>query len=63
MMHNNSSTFSDMDESYGVYIYKSFYDDRKALRIYKDFADYKYTCHKDDKLIFELQSRQNIIRS
>ena len=38
------------------------YDPKKALRIYKDFADYKYTCHKDDKLISELQSRQKYVK-
>ena len=60
--NNNSSTFSDMDESYGVYIYKSFYDDRKALRIYKDFINFQITFHDDEKLVSELQKRQKNIK-
>lgn len=46
----------------GVYIYKSNYDPKKALRIYKDFALYKYTYHSDAKDISKLQEFQNKIK-
>lgn len=45
----------------GVYIYQTDYDFKKALRIYKDFADYQYTFHDDYKLISILQDRQSFV--
>lgn len=46
----------------GVYIYQSYYDPKKALRIYKDWADYKYNYHNDVKLIVPLLSKQKNIK-
>lgn len=46
----------------GVYIYKSNYDSKKALRIYKDFVDYKYIKHDDAKIVSELQGIQKNIK-
>lgn len=60
--YDDSLNFSDIDESNGVYIYKSFYDDKKALRIYRDFINYQCTCHNDEKLVSELQKRQKNIK-
>lgn len=45
-----------------VYIYKSKYDPKKALRIYDDYGHYKYTYHADDKFISNLQSRQSKVK-
>lgn len=49
---------SDYDVENGVYIYQTNYDVKKALRIYKDYADYRFTRHTDEKLVSELQKRQ-----
>lgn len=46
----------------GAYIYKSYYDSKKSLKIYKDFADYKFCCHNDEILISELQKKQKYIK-
>ena len=46
----------------GVYIYKSNYDSKKALRIYKDFALYKYIYHSDAKDVSKLQEFQSKIK-
>lgn len=46
----------------GVYIYKSDYDARKALRIYKSFQDYKFNGDKDDELIARLQKLQRKVK-
>lgn len=43
---------------HGVYLYQTDYDQERALRIYKDFADYPYIFHNDEKLVSELQKRQ-----
>lgn len=53
----SSSTITD-----GVYIYQSYYNKDKALRIYQDYADYKYTCHDDDKLVSKLQEVQKLVK-
>lgn len=47
----------------GIYLYKSKYDINTALRIYRDFADYKYVYHDDAKLIEYLQRVQPKIKS
>ncbi|MBQ7140031.1 MAG: hypothetical protein IJO32_00845 [Bacilli bacterium] len=52
-------SFSD---ELGVYIYKSYYDKNKALRLYKDYGNYKFVFHNDEKLISELQRRQKNIK-
>lgn len=48
--------------SEGIYLYQTYYDPNKALRIYKDFADYKYVLYRDDMLVSELQKRQDKIK-
>lgn len=48
--------------SEGIYLYQTYYDPKKALRIYKDFADYKYVLYRDDMLVSELQKRQDKIK-
>ena len=56
---NVNNFFSEDDNIVnGVYIYKSNYDPNKALRIYKDWADYKFNCHSDYKIIAKLQELQ-----
>lgn len=45
----------------GVYIYKSYYDNTKALRIYKNFADYGFNSTTDAGMIQKLQTRQKKI--
>lgn len=52
-------SFSD---ELGVYIYKSYYDNNKGLRLYQDYGNYKYVYHNDEKLISELQKRQKNIQ-
>lgn len=51
----------DFDDR-GVYIYKSDYDERKALRIYKSFTEYKFNGDKDDELVSRLQKLQRRIK-
>ena len=58
----SSLTFSDMDDCDGVYIYKSYYDEKTALRIYKDFLIYKYIHHDDEEIVSKLQKRQKNIK-
>lgn len=41
----------------GIYLYQSYFDPKIALRIYRDFASYKYVHHNDAKLIKELLER------
>lgn len=41
----------------GIYLYQSYFDPKIALRIYRDFASYKYVHHDDAKLIKELLER------
>ena len=48
--------------SEGIYLYQSYYDKNKALRIYKEFADYKYLYSTDDKLVSKLQEKQKDIK-
>lgn len=63
--HEEGGLFFSSDEELkdGVYIYKTKYDPSKALRIYKDWADYKYTSHESDtKLISELLKRQTFVK-
>lgn len=50
---------SDLD---GIYLYKTIYDPKKVLRIYKDYPHYKYISHCDQRIISELQSRQKNIK-
>ena len=56
----------DADSSFklnnGVYIYKAFYNPRVALRFYKDFADYAYTFHNDEKIVSKLQEKQDRVK-
>ena len=63
--HEKSDMFYSESEELidGVYIYKTYYDDLKALRIYKDWADYKFISHASDiKIISELQKRQQYVK-
>lgn len=46
----------------GVYIYKSDYDSKRALRIYKCFMDYNFNGEKDDLLVNHLQKLQRRIK-
>ncbi|MBR6689935.1 MAG: hypothetical protein IKL65_01220 [Bacilli bacterium] len=46
----------------GVYVYRSFYDKSKGLRIYKDYGSYQYTHYDDYKLISKLQKKQKDIK-
>lgn len=46
----------------GVYLYQSYFDPKIALRIYRDFANYKYIYHNDAKLIKELLERKKNIK-
>lgn len=55
----NDSMEFDTD---GFYIYKSLYDNKKALRVYKRFAEYKFNGEKDEILISKLQEKQNNIK-
>lgn len=55
----NDSMDFDTD---GFYIYKSLYDDKKALRVYKRFAEYKFNGDHDEILISKLQQRQKNIK-
>lgn len=65
--HNDGMWFdTDSNLLDGVFLYKTKYDDNKALRIYKDtvgcFDNYKYTAYNDHKIISELLSRQKHIK-
>lgn len=53
---------SSFDRENGVYIYQTHYDPNIALRIYKDFANYKYLHHNDELLVSELQNRQKDVK-
>lgn len=57
---NNKLGYSD-DEYHGIYLYKSNYDENKALRIYKDFMHYKYVGYTDERIVSELQKRQKFV--
>lgn len=47
----------------GVYIYKTYYDDLKALRIYKDWFNYKHNPRTQEaKLVTELKKRQPYVK-
>ena len=46
----------------GIYLFKTNYDYTKALRIYKDYADYKYLCYRDEKLLLKLQNKQKYVK-
>lgn len=46
----------------GIYLYQSYFDPKIALRIYRDFANYKYVHHDDARLIKELLERKNNIK-
>lgn len=45
----------------GVYIYKSNYDEKTALRVYKCFLDPNFNGYRDEKLISRLQKVQDKI--
>lgn len=63
--HESGGLFYSSDEELrdGVYIYKTYYNPLKALRVYKDWADYKYISHEGDaKLISELLKRQSSVK-
>lgn len=55
---NNKFIDTAFKQNNGVIIYQTLYDKNKALRIYNDYAEYKYTFHNDEKLVSELQKRQ-----
>lgn len=59
--HRYANVFSDYTED-GIYLYKSSYDPKRALRIYKDFHHYKYIGHSDERLITKLHEKQPDIR-
>ena len=46
----------------GIYLYASEFENNKAYRIYKDYANYKYLCYTDDAFISKLQSIQKNIK-
>ena len=46
----------------GVMINQSILDSKKALRIYKDWANAWYYNKSDDSLVYELQKKQNKIK-
>lgn len=48
--------------SEGIYLYQSYYDKNTALRIFKEFADYKYLYSTDDRLVSRLQEKQKDIK-
>lgn len=50
------------DDLDGIFLYKSTYSSKKALRIYKDYMHYKYVGHSDYKIVSELQLRQKNIK-
>lgn len=45
----------------GVYIYKSNYDEKKALRVYKCFLEPNFNGYRDEKLLTRLQKLQSKI--
>lgn len=57
----NNSSYS-YDDNAGCYVYVDKNNSNRAFRIYKDYADYKYTCHDDAKFISELQNRQKNVK-
>ena len=62
LKESKSNKFGYNEDEYdGIYLYKSNYDQRKALRIYKDYIHYKYIRHSDQKIVSELQLRQKIL--
>lgn len=48
-------------EKDGVLLYQPSYSDKVAIRLYKDYADFAYSFHPDDKLISKLQEKQAYI--
>ena len=55
---NNKFIDTAFKQNNGVIIYQTLYDKNKALRIYNDYTEYKYTFHNDENLVSELQKRQ-----
>ena len=54
----NSFFVPDDFDLRGVYIYQQLDNPNKAYRIYKEFAEYKFNGYDDDKLIHNLQNKQ-----
>lgn len=54
------SSFPRFKES--TYIYKNPNDSTKGVRIYEDYADYKYSFHIDHRMIMKLQEKQPCIK-
>lgn len=46
----------------GIFLYESNYDRKKALRIYKDFANYQYINHDDETIVSRLQENQKNVK-
>lgn len=63
---NNSKEEKDSVDIYsldsGVYLYQSKLDEKKALKIYKDFTMYKYTYYNDQILIDKLKQKQDNVK-
>lgn len=58
--NKDSSSFDISDE--WVYIYRTLYDENKAYRLYKDFFNYKYIHHHDEKITSKLQTYQKNVK-
>ena len=48
--------------TYGIYLYKSSYDPKVALRVYRDFYHYKYSGNIDERMVSKLQDRQKFVK-
>lgn len=59
---NIEADYYDDEVASGVYIYKSKYDPKVALRVYRDFYHYKYSGNRDEIMISELQNRQKDVK-
>lgn len=59
---NNPFFDSSNNITEGVYIYQTLYNPKKALRVYKDILDYRFTHYNDDKLVSEFIKRQPNIK-
>lgn len=59
---NNCFSSYSYNQEDGVYIYRTNYNPKKALRIYKDIADYKFTSHDDAELVRDLLKVQKDVK-
>lgn len=56
----DSSNFEINED--GVFLFRSLYDKKKGLRIYKDYNLYKYVHHDDYTIVSKLQEKQKNIK-